>query len=271
MTKGIVYLLTNPCLEGWVKIGMTGKDDIAARLKSLNASTSIPLSFRVYAEYHVEKPEEVEQSIHKLIDLVDSDLRAREFDDNARIIREREFFQISVENAYKIFKEVARLRNDSNALVLISPTEEEIEEQEIAQRKQRKKWNEELFFKSVVEGGVDKAEGISTLYDFSKEIGQIRWGTGSVQGSFSTIAPKLSKRSLYTVFHGGTLQLNVGWLKDTPQVKERLSAIVNSLFGLTEATNHKGEWYPSVSFEEWEPKLKEFKQAISELLAQCDI
>lgn len=25
MSEGLVYILTNPCLEGWVKIGMTGR------------------------------------------------------------------------------------------------------------------------------------------------------------------------------------------------------------------------------------------------------
>ena len=28
MEKGFVYILTNPCLDGWVKIGMTERDDI---------------------------------------------------------------------------------------------------------------------------------------------------------------------------------------------------------------------------------------------------
>ena len=27
MEKGLVYILTNPCLDGWVKIGMTDWND----------------------------------------------------------------------------------------------------------------------------------------------------------------------------------------------------------------------------------------------------
>jgi len=27
MEKGLVYILTNPCLDGWVKIGMKERDD----------------------------------------------------------------------------------------------------------------------------------------------------------------------------------------------------------------------------------------------------
>ena len=37
MSEGLVYILTNPCLEGWVKIGMTGRNDIERRLQELNA------------------------------------------------------------------------------------------------------------------------------------------------------------------------------------------------------------------------------------------
>lgn len=33
MAKGLVYILTNPCLDGWVKIGMTERNDIERRLQ----------------------------------------------------------------------------------------------------------------------------------------------------------------------------------------------------------------------------------------------
>lgn len=32
MANGMVYILTNPCLDGWVKIGMTERNDIERRL-----------------------------------------------------------------------------------------------------------------------------------------------------------------------------------------------------------------------------------------------
>ena len=47
MAKGLVYILTNPCLDGWVKIGMTERDDINQRLRELNSPTSI--LFRIAA------------------------------------------------------------------------------------------------------------------------------------------------------------------------------------------------------------------------------
>ncbi len=137
MSKGIVYILTNPCLDGWVKIGMTLRSDIEDRLKELNTPTNLPLSYRCYATYEVEDPSVVEKSIHSLIDRVDNSLHAREQMSNGKI-REREFFRISPENAFGIFKDVATLRNDRNNLKLYAPTEEETQEEEIAENKTKR-------------------------------------------------------------------------------------------------------------------------------------
>ena len=128
MSEGLVYILTNPCLEGWVKIGMTGRNDIERRLQELNAPTNIPLSFRCYAVYEVENPAMVEENIHSIIDQVDDSLHAREQLDNGRM-REREFFKISPERAYRIFKNIAALRGDQDKLKLYVPTEGQAQEQ----------------------------------------------------------------------------------------------------------------------------------------------
>lgn len=111
MSKGLVYILTNPCLDGWVKIGVTESNDIDSRLQNLNSSSNIPLSYHCYAVYEVENPREVEKRIHSIIDRVDDSLHAREQLGNGRI-REREFFKISPEIAYGIFKDIAILRGD---------------------------------------------------------------------------------------------------------------------------------------------------------------
>lgn len=129
---GLVYILVNPCLEGWVKIGMVEKDDIKERLSRLNSPPNIPLSFRCYATYKVEKPREVEKSIHNIIDEINNSLHAREELDNGRT-RKREFFQISPETAYKIFENIAKLRNDKEVnLKKYERTPTEIEEEQIA-------------------------------------------------------------------------------------------------------------------------------------------
>lgn len=140
MSKGLVYILTNPCLDGWVKIGMTERNDIDRRLQELNSPTNIPLSYRCYAVYEVENPLEVEKRIHSIIDRVDDSLHAREQLNNGRV-REREFFKISPETAYGIFKDIASLRGDTDKLKLYEPTLEQSQEQEIAERRTKRSNN----------------------------------------------------------------------------------------------------------------------------------
>lgn len=131
MAKGIVYILTNPCLDGWVKIGYTDNNDIRQRLNSLNSSTSIPLSFRVYATLLVENPRDVEQKIHRLFDIINPDLHSIEELENGRE-RVREFFKVSKEKAYRVFNEVAGMLGVLNDLTLGIPSEKEQEEELIA-------------------------------------------------------------------------------------------------------------------------------------------
>ena len=131
MKKGIVYILTNPCLDGWIKIGMSNRNDIEARLAELNRPTNIPLSYRAYAIYEVENPEEVEANIHRLFDAIDESLHAIEKLDSGRL-RVREFFHISPEKAYSVFMSVAKLRGDVDNLKLVMPSNEQIEEERIA-------------------------------------------------------------------------------------------------------------------------------------------
>ena len=137
MGKGIVYILTNPSLDGWVKIGMSTRNDIDARLTELNRPANIPLSYRAYAIYEVGKPQEVEKHIHNLFDLIDENLHARETLSGGRV-REREFFRISPEKAFAVFMSVANLRGDTESLRRITPSEEQIEEEEIAEQIDRR-------------------------------------------------------------------------------------------------------------------------------------
>lgn len=158
MAKGLVYILTNPCLDGWVKIGMTERDDIERRLQELNSPTNIPLSYRCYAVYEVDNPLEVEKSIHGIIDMVDDSLHARERLDNGRI-REREFFKISPEKAYGIFKNIALLRNDIDKLKLYTPTSMQLQEQEVAESRIKRSNNSFRLLNIAI------GEEITFLYD----------------------------------------------------------------------------------------------------------
>lgn len=160
MANGLVYILTNPCLDGWVKIGMTERNDIEKRLQELNAPPNIPLSYRCYAVYEVENPLEVEKRIHSIIDRIDDSLHAREQLNSGRI-REREFFKISPETAYGVFKDIAVLRNDVNKLKLYTPTIHQSQEQELAESRTKRCNNS---FKLL---GIAAGEVIAFLYDES--------------------------------------------------------------------------------------------------------
>lgn len=135
--SGIVYILTNPCLDGWIKIGMSTRNDVEKRIEELNSPSNMPLMFRGYAVYHVDNPLEVEKNIHGLIDLIDDSLHARETCASGKV-REREFFKISPERAFGIFRHVAKLRGDLDCLELLGATDEELEEEEFAEKSSRR-------------------------------------------------------------------------------------------------------------------------------------
>ena len=137
---------------------MTERNDIDRRLKELNTPTNLPLSYRCYATYEVEQPLEVEKRIHSIIDRIDDTLHAREQLENGRI-REREFFKISPETAYGIFKDIAALRNDTDNLKLYRPTQEQSQEEEIAEARTKRSNNS---FKLL---NIDVGEEISFLHD----------------------------------------------------------------------------------------------------------
>ena len=61
---GFVYVLTNPCLPGLVKIGMTAAATVELRARQLSCSTSIPAPFDVVASIPCENPRECEAAIH---------------------------------------------------------------------------------------------------------------------------------------------------------------------------------------------------------------
>jgi hypothetical protein len=135
MAKGIVYIFINPSMPSWVKIGFTDNDDIQARLRQVNACTEVPLMFRPYALLYADNPYSVEQRIHRLLDVIDPSLHSIEKMDNGKE-RVREFFQLSPEKAYMIFREVAEMLGLQNNLKLWNPTkEQEAEELVVKERR----------------------------------------------------------------------------------------------------------------------------------------
>ena len=99
---GYVYILTNPSFkEDWVKIGKSSRP-VDIRSKELD-NTAVPLPFEIYATLKTRKYSEAEKLIHRYIERFT----------NLRIRNNREFFNVSPEEALDIFREVAMLLDDA--------------------------------------------------------------------------------------------------------------------------------------------------------------
>ena len=92
MEYGIVYLLTNPVMPGLVKIGMTTREDMDARMKELY-STGVPVPFECQFACKVKKTDcaKIEKALHTAFN-------------PQRINANREFFRIQVEQAKAILE-----------------------------------------------------------------------------------------------------------------------------------------------------------------------
>ncbi len=127
MSKGVIYILTNPSFPDYVKIGYAA--DIQKRLKQLNRSETIPFAFRVHAVYEVDHSL-TDKELHKLIDRLNPDLRSIETFDGK--VRTKEFYAMSKDDAYGILESIAKISGTLNRLHLMNPTGTEIKDEETA-------------------------------------------------------------------------------------------------------------------------------------------
>lgn len=118
--NGYIYILTNPSFPQYVKIGYA--DDVEKRLAQLNRSECVPFAFQVYATYEVNSRLSDIQ-IHKLIDKINPNLRAIEFNEGKK--RVREFYAMSREDAYAIFEAMAEIHGCKDKLKRNRQTKDE--------------------------------------------------------------------------------------------------------------------------------------------------
>lgn len=96
MSKGYIYIMTNPALKDMVKIGYAS--DVETRRKQLS-TTALPYEYEVYATYETSGNLE-DKKLHKMIDNLNPDLR---------VSKNREFFVMSPEEAYELLESIATI------------------------------------------------------------------------------------------------------------------------------------------------------------------
>ena len=93
--KDIVYIMSNPSLQGMVKIGYTSKE-IEVRRGILSKATGIPTPFKVEYIYRLQgRGMELEREIHSYL---------KEF----RLNNEREFFEIDIKQAIEAIQKIGK-------------------------------------------------------------------------------------------------------------------------------------------------------------------
>lgn len=163
MSKGVIYILTNPSFPQYVKIGYAS--DLQRRLRELNRSEALPYAFRAFATYDVDY-KLTDKVLHELIDQLNPDLRTIEtFNGKTRT---KEFFEMSPEDAYAILEAIARISGTEDKLHRVSPTGEQIEEEREAEeiRQDAERGKRSRFRFSMV--GIKPGEKVIYVNDSSK-------------------------------------------------------------------------------------------------------
>ena len=127
MSKGVIYILTNPSFPDYVKIGYA--KDLEKRMNQLNHSETIPFAFRAYAIYEVES-NLTDLVVHDLIDQLNPDLRSIETFDGKE--RKREFYAMKPEEAYSLLECIAKISGTENRLKKMKPEGHEILDEQTA-------------------------------------------------------------------------------------------------------------------------------------------
>jgi hypothetical protein len=89
-----VYILSNPTMPGFLKIGYTKKNP-DERAKQISNATGVALPYKVEWAFHCYNGFELEQEIHHKLE-------------NFRVNSNREFFQISLDEAKISVKEIGK-------------------------------------------------------------------------------------------------------------------------------------------------------------------
>ena len=110
MSKGFIYIMTNPALKDMVKIGYAA--DVEMRRKQLS-TTALPYEYEVYATYETSGNLE-DKKLHKMIDNLNPDLR---------VTSNREFFVMTPQEAFDLLEAIATISGTKDKLKKVKVVE----------------------------------------------------------------------------------------------------------------------------------------------------
>ena len=106
MSKGYIYIMTNPALKDMVKIGYA--TDVETRRKQLS-TTALPYEYEIYATYETSGSLE-DKKLHKMIDSLNPELR---------VTSNREFFVMTPQEAYDLLEAIATISGTRDKLKIV--------------------------------------------------------------------------------------------------------------------------------------------------------
>lgn len=100
MTRGIIYILTNPMFrENVIKIGQT--KNLEKRLRDLGKETGTPCPFECFAAFEIENYLKAEQFLHSILHTTGTHTDKEHL--------KKEFYRLSPTSAYKTLKKMVDL------------------------------------------------------------------------------------------------------------------------------------------------------------------
>jgi len=120
----IVYILTNPAFDKYIKIGIT--NNLSSRLKQLD-NTSMPLPYECYFAIEVENANKVEKLLHEAFD-------------KYRVRKNREFFEILPESA-KSALQLAGGKDVTPNEIVVESTEDKVAFEKAKKQRERFKFS----------------------------------------------------------------------------------------------------------------------------------
>jgi hypothetical protein len=117
--------------------------------------------------------------------------------------------------------------------------------------------------------GVIEVEALRDLFNFvkSKDL-EIRWGSGTITGSFNVVYPRISNQSIIGACSDGKLYLSFRWLKgedSIEQFKDEFAQLFSNHLGISVPSDSM-EKFPALTTEEWSPKIDAIKNVFDIVL-----